>query len=386
MKRRIFIMIIFLNIILSTTILAENIKEPNVLADGAILMDYKTGMVLWGKNIYKPRQMASTTKIMTCIFALENAKLDDIVTITRRAALAPKVKIFLRPNEKQRLEDLLYAIMLVSANDAAVAIAEHVSGSVEEFCAQMTKKAKEIGAKDTIFKTPNGLDKEDHHSTAYDMALITRYALNNKKFRELINTKTVITPVHGGNYRSFSLTNHNRLLNEYQGATGVKTGFTNGAGHCFAGSAQRGDMQLISVVLASGWGARGKEGKWTDTKKILDYGFNNFKYETIRKKDDILIKDIKVEKSRKKTIDLFLKNDIILPMKQSDSENLKIRIYYPELIEAPLEKGVEIGLARIYINDDYICEEALLVDRDVEENTVKSNWKRIMDRYKLQKR
>ncbi|OGO85481.1 MAG: hypothetical protein A2Y22_09345 [Clostridiales bacterium GWD2_32_59] len=370
-----------LNMLFLNIALAVQTKEPIVAADSSILMDYKTGRVLWGKNIYKPRPMASTTKIMTCILALENSEIYDIVVVSRKAALAPKVKLYLRQGEKQRLEDLLYALMLVSANDAAVAIAEHVGGSVESFCMQMTEKAKEIGAKDTVFKTPNGLDKEDHHSTAYDMALITRYALSNKKFRDIITTKNVYTPVNGGNYRSFSLTNHNKLLNDYPGGNGVKTGFTNAAGQCFVGSAENNGMQLISVVLASGWGNRGKQAKWTDTKKVLNYGFDNFKYEDIYKKNDILAKSVEVKKSKKQSIDLYLKDDIILPIKNSEKEKLRAEIYYPELIEAPIQKGVEIGVARIYIDEDFICEGALLAGKDVEENTIGSNFSKIISGY-----
>ncbi|HAN10137.1 MAG TPA: D-alanyl-D-alanine carboxypeptidase [Clostridiales bacterium] len=381
MKKKIIIIMMILNMLFLNIALAVQTKEPIVAADSSILMDYKTGRVLWGKNIYKPRPMASTTKIMTCILALENSEIYDIVVVSRKAALAPKVKLYLRQGEKQRLEDLLYALMLVSANDAAVAIAEHVGGSVESFCMQMTEKAKEIGAKDTVFKTPNGLDKEDHHSTAYDMALITRYALSNKKFRDIITTKNVYTPVNGGNYRSFSLTNHNKLLNDYPGGNGVKTGFTNAAGQCFVGSAENNGMQLISVVLASGWGNRGKQAKWTDTKKVLNYGFDNFKYEDIYKKNDILAKSVEVKKSKKQSIDLYLKDDIILPIKNSEKEKLRAEIYYPELIEAPIQKGVEIGVARIYIDEDFICEGALLAGKDVEENTIGSNFSKIISGY-----
>jgi len=381
LKKKIIIIMMILNMLFLNIALAVQTKEPIVAADSSILMDYKTGRVLWGKNIYKPRPMASTTKIMTCILALENSEIYDIVVVSRKAALAPKVKLYLRQGEKQRLEDLLYALMLVSANDAAVAIAEHVGGSVESFCMQMTEKAKEIGAKDTVFKTPNGLDKEDHHSTAYDMALITRYALSNKKFRDIITTKNVYTPVNGGNYRSFSLTNHNKLLNDYPGGNGVKTGFTNAAGQCFVGSAENNGMQLISVVLASGWGNRGKQAKWTDTKKVLNYGFDNFKYEDIYKKNDILAKSVEVKKSKKQSIDLYLKDDIILPIKNSEKEKLRAEIYYPELIEAPIQKGVEIGVARIYIDEDFICEGALLAGKDVEENTIGSNFSKIISGY-----
>ena len=267
-----------LAILLPLTAFAE--EEIKVSAHGAILMDFETGRVLWEKNSKAPLAMASTTKIMTAIVALENGNLDDKVTVSKKAALAPEVKMHLSAGEEITLRDLLYALMLQSYNDSAVAIAEHISGDVASFCNQMTEKAKSLGAKDTVFETPNGLDAGDHHSTAYDLALITSYALKNEKFNEIINTSSYTAK---SNLRSYDLYNKNRLLNEFQGANGVKTGFTGKAGHCFVGSAKRGDMQLISVVLASGWGTQGKEQKWIDTKRILSYGFEKYHYENIIK-------------------------------------------------------------------------------------------------------
>ncbi len=166
----------------------DEIAPPKVDAHGAVLMDADTGRVLWGKNENSPLAMASTTKIMTAILALESGRREETVTVSSKAAYAPKVKMFLSPGEKIKLYDLMQALMLESSNDAAVAIAEHLGGTVEGFCARMTEKAKSIGAKDTVFITPNGLDSGNHHSTAYDMALITRYALNVPGFVELTNT------------------------------------------------------------------------------------------------------------------------------------------------------------------------------------------------------
>ncbi len=256
----IFLCLIFFT---SPVYAAEEIETPNVEAHGACLMDAKSGRVLWGKNEKAPLAMASTTKIMTAILALESGKKEETVTVSERAAFAPKVKMGLSPGEKLRLYDLMQALMLESSNDAAVAIAEHIGGSVENFCAQMTAKAKIIGARDTVFETPNGLDAGEHHSTAYDMALITRYALGVPGFLDLTNTPEASFKSDG---RKYSVTNKNRLLHEYTGANGVKTGYTGRAGHCFVGAARRGDMQLISVVLGSGWGDKGRSQKWIDTK------------------------------------------------------------------------------------------------------------------------
>lgn len=268
-------------------------KYINVYADikvdakSAILVDCDTNRVLWEKNAYEPMSIASTTKIMTCIIALENGNLKDEVTVSKRAVSQPEVKMHLAVGEKQRLEDLLYALMLKSYNDSAVAIAEHIGGTVENFCKMMTDKAKSLGAKDTLFETPNGLDAGNHHSTAYDMALIASYAMKNDKFVEIITTKEVTTPINGGNYKSYYIPNTNRLLSEYEGANGIKTGLTNKAGHCFVGSAQRNGVKLISVVLASGWGTKGKAQKWIDTKAILNYGFENYKPQNIIEKGKV---------------------------------------------------------------------------------------------------
>ncbi|MBQ4347344.1 MAG: D-alanyl-D-alanine carboxypeptidase, partial [Firmicutes bacterium] len=275
MKRLAILLI--LAVVLFINPMAVLAEELNIAAQGAVLYEPVSGRILWGKNETQKLAMASTTKIMTAIIALENAELSEIVTASGRAASAPETKMHLRKGEEQRLEDLLYALLLESANDSAVAIAEHIGGSVENFCDMMTNKAHELGSSDTQFKTPNGLDAEGHYSTALDLAKITAYALQNEKFVEIINTKSVTTPVSGGDFKSYYIANTNRFLNEYSGALGVKTGFTGQAGQCFVGAAERDGMLLISVVLASGWGSVGKEQKWRDTKTLMNYGFDNFK-------------------------------------------------------------------------------------------------------------
>ena len=177
-------------------------------------------------------------------------------------------------------------MLLRSYNDAAVALAEQTSGSVAKFCAEMTKKAKEIGARDTVFGSPNGLDShltaEQHHSTAYDMALIGAYALENETFREIIAQQEIYVSDLTGKH-SCSVTNADRFLQEYSGALGIKTGYTNRAGHCFVGAAERDGVRLVSAVLGSGWGDAGKQKKWTDTKALMDYGFAVFHpYEAVQ--------------------------------------------------------------------------------------------------------
>ena len=246
MKKFIALLLVFIiTFSFQINIYAEN--SPKVNALGAVLMDFETGRILWGKNENEPLAMASTTKIMTAILAIESGKLDETLTVSKRAQSAPEVKLHILEGEQYTLKDMLYAMMLSSYNDTAVAIAEFIGGSVEDFCIMMTEKAKSLGCTDTVFKTPNGLDLDDHHSTAKDMAIITAYALKNDTFREIIKTPSYT--VNGT--KTHNVTNKDRLLTEYEGAIGVKTGFTGKAGHCFVGAAQRNGQTLISVVFGS---------------------------------------------------------------------------------------------------------------------------------------
>jgi D-alanyl-D-alanine carboxypeptidase (penicillin-binding protein 5/6) len=351
--------------LISSNVYAET-KNASVVAMSAILMDADSGRVLWEKNSNTPIAIASTTKIMTCILALEKAALKDEVLTSKRAASAPEVKMHLSVGEKQRLEDLLYALMLQSSNDAAIAIAEHIGGSVEGFCAMMTDKAKELGAKDTVFETPNGLDSGNHHSTAYDMALITRYAFKNADFVRIINTREVTTPVSGGRYKAYHIANKNRLLAEYEGANGVKSGFTNKAGHCFVGSATREGVSLISVVLASGWGTKGKEQKWIDTKSLLNYGFKNYHYKTVIKKGDMAEAFNVSNSPLRNSASAYYSEGLELLLSDEENKNVKVEIKIPNTIEAPIYIGNVVGTAKIYLNDENIKNIELYANENIE--------------------
>ena len=361
---------------LNLNILAEeNLEKKNINALGAVLIDFKTGRVLWEKNAHEKLAMASTTKIMTGILALEKKDLDleKEILVSESVLGVPKVKLNLTPGEKIKLKYLLFALMLESANDAAVVIAEEISGSVDKFCNLMTEKAKEIGAFDTSFKTPNGLDRDGHFSTAYDMAMIARYAMKNDKFVELINTSSVN---FSSDKKNYVINNKNRLLKEFDGANGIKTGFTGKAGHCFVGAAKKNDMQLISVVLGSGWGAKGKEAKWSDTKKILNYGFENYFYKKIICKD-CFAKKIKINRAREKNLSLIYEKDVIVPMKQTEEKNLCIKIVAPKTLVAPIEKNKIYGRARVFIGSECIAEINLLADKNIKRHDLKSVMQKI---------
>ena len=357
MKRMISVLLLFL--LSATTAFAA---EPNVAAQGAALIDGKTGRLLWGRKAEEPMAMASTTKIMTAILVLENADLEEIVTVSQNAARQPEVHMELKEGEQWKAGDLLSAMMLRSYNDAAVALAEHVSGNVEDFCAEMTEKAKELGAKETVFGSPNGLDSyltdEQHHSTAYDMSLIAAYALENEKFCEIIGQSEIsVTDSKGEHIRN--VTNADRFLKEYRGALGVKTGYTNKAGHCFVGAAERDGVLLVSTVLGSGWGTSGKEKKWTDTKVLMDYGFESFhSYEAV--KEGILFGEVKVLDSPLETVETVLADSYTALFSDEEIESLRLEADLPQEVEAPVQAGQELGKAELWLGDEKLTEISLL--------------------------
>ena len=341
-----------------------------VRSKGAVLIEQESKRVLYEKNAYESLPMASTTKIMTCIVALEKGRLSDTVTVSDRAARAPEVKLHLRRGEKQKLSDLLYSLMLESHNDSAVAIAEHIGGSVESFCDMMTAKAKEIGANHTSFKTPNGLDAPMHFTTAYDLALIGAYALKNSDFVKIVTTTNINIPTEKlQGARPHGLQNKNRFLYTYAGATGMKTGFTNKAGHCFVGSAGKNDMQLIGVALAAGWGKLGKSQKFKDVIAMMDYGFRYYKKYTLVKPTKSF-SEVPVKKGIKETLLLECEEKIVLPLSAEEEKNIVLKKVVPTVIEAPVQKGTPIGTVEIICNGRKLDSVSLYAQEDINKATL----------------
>lgn len=338
--------------------------EPAVSAQGAALMDGNSGRLLWGKNAEEPLAMASTTKIMTAILVLENADLEDVVTVSKNAARQPEVHMKLKEGEQWKVGDLLSAMMLRSYNDTAVALAEHVSGSVEAFCQQMTQKAKQLGAEDTIFGSPNGLDSqipfEKHHATAKDMSLIATYALQNEGFCNIIaQPEITIDEVTGK--RQCQVTNADRFLKEYEGAMGVKTGFTNKAGHCFVGAAEKNGVRLVTTVLGSGWGTTGKEKKWTDTKALMNYGFDTFfPYEAVAEGQNC--GEVSILHSKVDSVGAVLKEGYEGLFSEEEQENLQLHISLPERVEAPIQVGQKLGTAQLSLENELLVEIPVVAD------------------------
>lgn len=257
-------------------------EELELYARSAVLMDGDSGRILYGKEEDVPMPMASTTKIMTCILALENGDQGMICTVSEKAAAQPKVKLGMKTGDSFYLKDLLYSLMLESHNDTAVCIAENIGGTVEGFAEMMNEKAREIGCSETYYITPNGLDAEDekgvHHTTASDLALVMRYCLKQspkkEEFLEITGTSEYsFTNIEGDS--TYGCSNHNALLTILNGALSGKTGFTNDAGYCYVGAVRQDEKLLIVSLLACGW-PNNRGYKWVDTKKLVRYGAENF--------------------------------------------------------------------------------------------------------------
>ncbi|HHX60781.1 MAG TPA: D-alanyl-D-alanine carboxypeptidase [Epulopiscium sp.] len=372
----------WLTTFLATSIIktpANIFAEPtNVNAKGAVLVEESSMRILWEKDSDIPLPMASTTKIMTCILALEQGDLKDVVTASKRAAAAPKVKMYLKPGEKQTLGDLLHALMLQSSNDAAIAIAEHIGGSVEEFCELMTQRAKELGTHSTCFKTPNGLDLPGHMASPYDLAIITKHAYQNPEFLKIINTPSLTipsAPLKGS--QPHHLQNKNRFLNSYEGANGVKTGFTGLAGHCFVGGAKRNDMQLFAVVLGSGWGPGGSSKKYTDTIKLFEYGFSNYKMIPIKKAMDA-IGTVPIIKGEEAFVTIAYGNSLEVPLTQEEEKQIFITLEIPEGITAPIRSLEPIGIAKVYIGESLVGTLPVITTSSAEKKTISRSLKKVI--------
>lgn len=307
-----------------------------ISAQSAVVLDGTTGRVLFEKNAYERRPMASTTKIMTALVALENGSLGDVVMVSGNASGVEGSSIWLGVGEKMTLENLLYGLMLQSGNDAAVAIAEHVGGSVEGFAEMMNQKAEAIGAKDTHFMNPNGLDEEGHYTTAYDLALITRQALMNETFRTIVSTKNKTIPWEGNDYNR-SLKNHNKLLSLYEGCDGVKTGFTKKTGRCLVSSATRGGFQLIVVTLNA-------PDDWNDHMTLLDEAFEKYTLTEIVPAGE-MVKTLPVEDGKSETVRVETAKGLSLPLTTEEAAEVECHMELPKSLTAPISYGQHVGEA-----------------------------------------
>ncbi|AEF93304.1 Serine-type D-Ala-D-Ala carboxypeptidase [Desulfotomaculum nigrificans CO-1-SRB] len=342
----------------SNTIPAGNFGQPNrlwVSADAAILMDATTGQVLYEKNAHKRRPIASTTKIMTALLAIECGNLKSVATVSKHAAGTEGSSIYLRAGEKLTLEHLLYGALMHSGNDACVAIAEHIAGKEELFVNLMNYKAYLLGARNTHFANTNGLPHDQHLSTAYDLALITRHALKNPVFKQIVATRThKIKGPQGLRY----LANTNQMLWSYQGANGVKTGTTNAAGKCLVSSATRDGRLLIAVVLHAG-------DRYADSIRLLDYGFQNFTNHTVVKKGEV-VSTIKVNEGIKAEVPVVADRDLVvtIPVKRTDMIDRLVEI--EPVLQAPIKSGQKVGGIKVKVNGQFVTAANLITKEPVD--------------------
>ena len=350
MKKCILALCLSLLFILSPyhTIKTLAAETPSGLyAKSALLMDGTSQRILLEKDAQTELPMASTTKIMTCLYALEHGNLNDIVTFSERAAAAPKVHLGAKAGSQFLLSDLLYAMMLESYNDAAVAVAEHIGGSVEAFCAAMTEEARDFGCYQTSFETPNGLDSENHYTTRHDLAIITCRALSNDNFRRIIREPSyTIKEMTGGT--AYVLNNKDAFLTSYPGAIGVKTGFTGDAGYCFVGAVESGDRLLISVVLGSGW-PPDRSRKWQDTRKLMNYGMEQYENITLSPGED-LPGQLSVLHGQAQICDINIPEDVTLLLRPDEAVSCFADI--PQALEAPVRTGDVIGSVTLSIDGE----------------------------------
>ncbi|AZR74796.1 D-alanyl-D-alanine carboxypeptidase [Anoxybacter fermentans] len=338
-----------------------------VTADAAIVIDAETGKVLYGKNIHKRRPPASTTKIMTTILAIELGQLEDRVKASPRAASTGGSSIWLEAGEVLTLEELLYGVMLSSGNDASVAVAEHIAGSVEEFAVLMNQKAKEVGALNTTFQNPHGLPDNQHLTTAYDLAMIMRYAMQNEIFRKLTATKykTISWPVHRWDR---GLRNHNKLLWMYPDCDGGKTGYTRAAGRCLVSTAKRNGRRVIAVVLHA-------DQLWQDSIKLLDYGLDNFSNVTLFKKGELLY-TVEIPESREKVLKMVAPRDFVVTVPKGQDFKVTTTISVKENLQLPILAGQKVGSVEIHINGEKVGQRDLIALEEVTEmSLVQRFWR-----------
>lgn len=366
-------------------------------AQAAVLLDADSGRVLYGKNENEILPMASTTKIMTCILALEYGNPDDIVEVSAYAASMPKVKLYMKQGEQYRLGDLLYSLMLESHNDSAIVIAEAVGGSVEQFAAMMNQKARDIGCYDTFFITPNGLDAtvsdtgRIHSTTAADLAKIMAYCVTDSEARDefLEITRTMeysFCDVSGA--RSFHCNNHNSFLNMMDEALTGKTGFTNKAGYCYVGAIESEGRTYTIALLACGW-PNNKTYKWSDMKKLAQYGMDNYNYRDIyeeMKFDDIPVMEGIAGENATPYEQAY--TSVSLDNKENslryllcDEDKVEVKTNLADNLKAPVYEGQKAGEVSYYLNGELIKAYTVVTTKEVEKTNYFWTLKYIIKHY-----
>ena len=347
----------------------EEQKKANLKLDvkSAVLMDADTGEVLFEQNAHKELPPASVTKIMTMLLALEavedgKVKLTDEITISERAASMGGSQMYMEVGEVHTLEELLSGIAIVSANDACVAVSEYIAGSEEVFVEKMNQRAQELGMRDTHFVNTNGLPVTDHYTSAYDIAVMSRLLLKHEETRKWFTTwQTTIKVGLPGKEKEFGLTNTNKLIKQYPGANGIKTGFTQEAGYCLSASAEKEGTTLIAVVL----GAETSKIRFEEVTKLLNYGFANYASVTLADEGQRM-KKVKLEKGDPYTINAVAAEKASALVKKGEEKQATCKVKIDKNIKLPLKKGDKVGVLTVYSGKEKVGSCDLLSDRSVE--------------------
>ncbi|MCF0125019.1 MAG: D-alanyl-D-alanine carboxypeptidase, partial [Clostridia bacterium] len=360
----------FINDELSNTIeTSSNVADSlNLNCHSCVVIDRQSNIIMYGKNESSKVKMASTTKIMTATIVLENADLSKTIEISKKAAGTGGSRLGLKPGDKITIRDLLYGLMLCSGNDAAVALAEALAGSIDGFSELMNNKAKELGLLNTHFESPHGLDSEGHYTTAYELALLTNYALKNSTFSDIVGTQNYTVTING--YPK-NLRNTNELLGVLTGVYGVKTGFTNGANRCLVTACKRGNMDIVCVVL----GCDTKKFRTSDSVKLIEYCFSNFDYVDI---DEIIRNKFEVWKSENnsyfsvfKGVSSYLElkfgqlENSVIPVLKNSIPSINVVINLEKDFIAPVYPNTFVGNIVIYSNDGFISSTPVFTTNDI---------------------
>ena len=346
---------------------------PTINSRAYVVIDRNSNTILIGKNENQRKKMASTTKIMTALVVIEHCNLSDIVEVSKKTASTGGSRLGLKTGDKITVYDLLYGLMMRSGNDAAVALAEHISGSITDFANLMNEKAKNLGLSNTHFVTPHGLDEDEHYTTAYELALLSNYAMNNEIFSKIVGTKNYTITLNG--YPK-ALTNTNELLGVLNGVYGIKTGFTNGANRCLVTCCKRGNMDIICVVL----GADTKKYRTTDSIKLIEYSFNNFTYVNVQqflsnefdnwKKENI--SNITIKKGVSSYFDIIYEKPPYesIPVRSDLVDKFYVSIDYDSNLNAPIAKGSSIGTIILKLEEKTIYSGNIFINTNINHKNI----------------
>ncbi len=362
-------LILLAALLLPASALAHQVETT---AKACIIIDAASGRTLLEHNAQAPLPMASTTKVMTALLALEQGDLSSTVTCGRNAFGVPGTSIYLALGEKLTLEQMLYGLMLSSGNDAAVAIAEHIGSSVEDFCRMMTQRADDLGCADTVFLTPHGLPCEGHHTTARDLALIAREAMKHDTFRTIVSTRRATIPWAGHDYDRV-LNNKNKLLATYPGATGIKTGYTKAAGRCLVFGAERSGMEIIGVVLnCADW--------FSEAAALMDTAFAEYERCTLMLSGES-IRTLPVDHANGAEVGALLTADLSAIVPKGALPQIEIDL--PQSLEAPVQAGQVVGEVLMRHDGQVLCAVPLVAAEDIARDDFASRWQTFVQGWPL---